>query len=255
MVARARLERHVAAGDRGGDDERARLDAIGHDAVLRAAQAALALDHDRCRAPSARPRRPSSGAAAIRSSTSGSRAAGRIVVRPSASVAARIAFSVPITVTCGKVDLGAAQPAGRAREVVAVAVLDVRAHRAHRVDVQVDRAATDPVAARVADDHAAEARQQRPEQDEAGAHLGRGLERHEEPLDVARGDLVGVRRGMVDDDADVAQRLDHDAHVLDLGHVREAAALAGQRRRGEHLERGVLAAADLDARRAAAGRR
>ena len=113
--------------------------------------------------------------------------------------------------------------------------------------MQVDRAATDPVAARVAHDHAAEARQERPEQDEAGAHLGRGLERHEQPLHVARGDLVGIRRRMVDDDADVAQHVDHDAHVLDLRDVREAAALAGQGRRGEHLERGVLAAADLDA--------
>ena len=49
-----------------------------------------------------------------------------------------------------KADLRATQPAGRAREVVAVAVLDVRAHGAHRIDVQVDRAANDPVAARVA---------------------------------------------------------------------------------------------------------
>ena len=39
---------------------------------------------------------------------------------------------------------------------------------------------------------------------------------------------------------------DHDADVLDLGHVGEAAALTGQRRGGQHLERGILAAADLD---------
>ena len=147
----------------------------------------------------------------------------------------------------GKCDLAAAQPAGSAREVVAVAVLDVRAHRAHRVHVQVDRAATDPVAARVAHDHAAETREERPEQDEAGTHLGRGLEGHEQPLDLARGDFIGVRRRMVDHDADVAQHSDHDAHVLDLRDVGEAAALTGQRRGGEHLERGVLAAADLDA--------
>ncbi len=38
----------------------------------------------------------------MRSSTSGSWAAGRITVCPSARVAASIAFSVPITVTCGK---------------------------------------------------------------------------------------------------------------------------------------------------------
>ena len=39
----------------------------------------------------------------MRSSTSGSWAAGRMMVWPSASVAARSAFSVPITVTLGNV--------------------------------------------------------------------------------------------------------------------------------------------------------
>ena len=162
-------------------------------------------------------------------------------VVPSARVAARIAFSVPITVTVGKVTSAPRSRPGRAREVVAVAVLDVGAQGAHRVDVEVDRPPADPIAAGVADDDPPEARQERPEQDEAGAHLGRRLERHEEPVHVARGDLVDVRRGMVDDDAQVAQRLGHDAHVLDLGHVGEPAALAGQGRRGQQLERGVLA--------------
>ena len=87
-------------------------------------------------------------------------------------------------------------------------------------------------------------RQQRPEQHEAGAHLGRRLERHEQPLDVARGDLVDVVGRVVDDDAEVAQRLGHDPHVLDLGDVGEPAALAGQGRGREQLERRVLRAAD-----------
>ena len=141
----------------------------------------------------------------MRSSTSGSCGGGPDRRVASARVAARIAFSVPITVTCGNVISRAAQPARRAREVVAVAVLDVGAQGAHRVDVQVDRPPSDPVAAGVADDHPAEARQERPQQDEAGAHLGGGLEGHEQPVDVARRDLVGVGRGMVDDDAEVAR--------------------------------------------------
>ena len=37
----------LAAGDGAGDDERAGLDAVGHDAVLRAAQPLAALDLDR----------------------------------------------------------------------------------------------------------------------------------------------------------------------------------------------------------------
>ena len=54
------------------------------------------------------------------------------------------------------------------------------------------------------------------------------------------GDLVDVRRRVVDDDAEVAEGLGHDPDVLDLGDVREPAALAGQGRRGEQLQGGVL---------------
>ena len=114
---------------------------------------------------------------------------------------------MPITVTAGKPTSVPRSRPGERGEVVAVAVLDVGAQGAHRIDVQVDRPTADPVAARVADDDPAEAGQQRPEQDEAGAHLGRRLERHEQPVDVARRDLVGVGCRVVHDDAQVAQRL------------------------------------------------
>ena len=167
-----------------------------------------------------------------------------MTVWPSARVAASIAFSVPITDTNGKRISAAAQPAGRRREVVAVAVLDRGAQRAHRLDVEVDRPPADPVAARVADDDPPEPGQQRPEEHEAGAHPGGRLERDEQPLDVARGDLVDVVGRVVDDDPEVAQGLGHDPHVLDLGDVGEPAALAGQGRRGEQLEGRVLGAAD-----------
>ena len=50
-------------------------------------------------------------------------------------------------------------------------------------------------------------------------HLGRRLERHEQPVDVARGDLVDVVGRVIDDDAQVAQGVGHHPHVLDLGHV------------------------------------
>jgi hypothetical protein len=49
---------------------------------------------------------------------------------------------------------------------------------------------------------------------------------------------------MIDDDAELGQRLRHDPHVLDLGGVHDPAALAGQGGRGEHLEGGILGTAD-----------
>ena len=185
-------QRHLAAGDGRRDDERARpRSGRGRRGGRRRAGAGGPRPRW-CRARSARPRRPSRWRKAIRSSTSGSCAAGRMVVWPSARVAASMRVLRAHDRDDGERHVGAAQPARRAREVVAVAVLDLGAQGAHRVDVQVDRPPADPVAAGVADDDPPEARQERPQQDEAGAHLGRRLERHEQPVDVARGDLVDV---------------------------------------------------------------
>ena len=194
MVARRALEGHPAAGHGRRHDERAGLDPVGHDPVLAAAQALAAVDLDRVRARSARPRRPSSGGTRSGRRPRAPRRPGGSSSVPSARTAASIAFSVPITDTNGNSRFGPAQAARRAGEVVAVAVLDLGAQGPHRVDVEVDRPPADPVAARVADDHPAEPGEERAEQDERGAHLGRRLERHEQPVDVARGDLVDVRR-------------------------------------------------------------
>ena len=101
VVARRALERDLAAGDRGRHEERAGLDPVGHDVVLGAAQAALAVDLDRVRVACARRRRPSSGGTRSGRRPPAPGRPGRMTVWPSARVAASIAFSVPITVTWG----------------------------------------------------------------------------------------------------------------------------------------------------------
>ena len=106
-------------------------------------------------------------------------------------------------------------------------------------------APADPVAARVADDDPPEPGQERAEQDEAGAHLGGGLERHEQPLDVARGDLVACSARVRSTTTPRSLQCRATTRTSSMsGHVRQAAALAGQRRCGHQLERGVLRAAD-----------
>ena len=74
------------------------LDPVGHDAVARAVQRLDALDRMRS-VPAPSIRAPIALRQLARSTTSGSRAAFSITVSPSASAAAIIRFSVPVTVT------------------------------------------------------------------------------------------------------------------------------------------------------------
>ena len=98
----------VAAGRGDGREERAGLDAVGHDRVRRAVQRATpsiviaSVPAPAMRAPIATRQR-------ARSTTSGSRAAFSSTVVPSASVAAIIRFSVPVTVTMSNTILAPAQ--------------------------------------------------------------------------------------------------------------------------------------------------
>jgi len=91
----------VAAGKRTGDDERTGLNAVGDDAMTRAAQLLHAANADGVRAGALnlRAHLPSSAA---RSNTSGSRAQFSSTVSPSASVAAISRSSVPVTVIFSK---------------------------------------------------------------------------------------------------------------------------------------------------------
>ena len=93
----------------------------------------------RMRAPILLSTRPSS-------STSGSRAAFSSVVRPRASAAAIIRFSVPVTVTMSNTMLAPRSRRAR-RGDVAARELDARAHRLQALEVLIDRTRADRAAA------------------------------------------------------------------------------------------------------------
>ena len=243
VVARRALEGHAPAGDGRRHDERAGLDPVGNDPVLGAAQALAALDLDRVRRGplDLGAHRAQEGDEVVDLGLLGGRSDDGVALGERRGQH-RVLRAHDRHEREG--DLRPAQASRRRGEVVAVAVVDRGPQRPHRLDVQVHGPSPDPVAAGVADDDPPEARQQRAEQDEAGPHLRRRLERHEQPLDVARGDLVGVRLRPVDDHAEVAQRVGEDADVLDVGHVRQATAFARQRGGGHELQGGILRAAD-----------
>ena len=103
--------RHVAAGDGAGDQERAGLDAVRNDGVLGAVQPLHALDADGGRAR-AFDLRAHLDQQAARSATSGSRAALRSTVSPLARTAAIIRSSVPVTVMRSKWTSAPRRPSG-----------------------------------------------------------------------------------------------------------------------------------------------
>ena len=86
-------------------------------------------------------------------------------------------------------DLCAAQPAATLRKVVAISIVNLCAERAHCINMEIDGASSNSIATRIADDDATESRKKWTEQHEARAHLGRRLQRNEEPLHVARSEI------------------------------------------------------------------
>ena len=207
------------AGDGGRDGEGLGLEAVAHDAMLDAAQPIDALDAD---APVRTALDVRAHAAQHRDEVVDLRLQRRVVDgrRPSREGGGEQDVLGAHDRHDREVDMGAAQPVGRGRGVVvAVAVLDRGAQLLERGDVEVDRPAADAVTARVRKDDASEAREHRPEEDEAGAHALRGLERHERPIRVDGGQLERIPVGAPDVEADVGHHLAHERHVADAGHV------------------------------------
>ena len=188
---------------------------------------------------------PSSMRKRQRSWTCGSDAALPRTVSPRASDAAIAAFSVAVTLASSRKTFGSDEPVGAHRE--APVGLDRRAELLERVQVRVDAAAADHVAARRRRDRAAEAREQRAGEQhrraDAPAELLVELRlRHVRGLDA---DVVVA--DPLDVDADVGHQVEHRLHVEDPRHVVKHDEAFGQNTRGQDRQRAVLVAGGADA--------
>ena len=155
------------------------------------------------------------------------------------------AFSVAITLISARKMSAPVQPARGAHDVAVGQHLDLGAELAQGVDVGVDRAAADLVAARGRQLDPAGARQQWPGQHEAGAHAPANLGRGRRLAQVAGAHATWPRPaarpwrpGPAGRPASCARPGSRD--------VLERHRLVGQQRRRQHGQRRVLVARDRD---------
>ena len=160
------LDRHLAAGHAGERHERADLDVVGRDGVVAAVRAGRRRGRSSRWSRSRRSRAPILTSMRARSCTCGSEAALRMTVSPGVSAAAISAFSVAIT-DGSSIRKSQARQAARGGQQDVAAVVDLRAERLERVEVRVEPAAADHVAAGRRHQRAAVAREQRAGEQEA----------------------------------------------------------------------------------------
>ena len=243
---------HAAAGHGGGNQEGAGLDAVRHHRILGAVQRVDAVDGDDV------------AAGAFDFGAHGDQAARQVdhfgfargVFQHGGAFGQRSGHHQVF----GAGDGHHVHHDARALQALAlgvdVAVLDadLGAHRLQALDVQIDRARADGAAAGQGHARLAEARQQRPQHQDGGAHgfhqfVGRFLVRDGF---AAEGDVVLVVER--DAHAHVAEQRQHGADVLEVRHVGQPQRLGGEQAGGQDRQRGVLGAgnAHLAVKRVAA---
>ena len=181
-----------------------------------------------------------------RSWTCGSQAAFLIVVGPGVSAAAISAFSVPITEGSSMKMRAGLQAPGRGAELDPAVATDAGPELAEGIQVRVEPAAPDDVAARRGHARLPEPGQQRPRDQERGADPARKL-----LVDRGLGHRCGAQaQAVVGDpahlDAKSLQQRELCLGVADPRHVVEQQLLLGEQAGGDDRKRGVLVACRAD---------
>ncbi len=124
--------------------------------------------------------------------------------------------------------------------------LNVRAHRAQTIDVNIHRTRADGAATGQRHIGLAEASQQRPEHDDRCAHRAHQFVGRDESIGGGGIDLDP--HAVVDGHAHAhaTEQLDHGRDVLQMRHVAHRHRPLGQQRRGQNRQRGVLRAGDAN---------
>ena len=138
----------------------------------------------------------------------------------------------------------AAQP--RRAHLEAAVDLDLDAELGEAVDVRVEPATPDHVAAGRRHDRGAEAREQRTGEQEGRADAAAQLLVELGLVHPGRVDPDLVLAEPVGVGTDVDQELDHRLHVADAGHVRQLHRLRGEHRGGQDRQRTVLVSGGTD---------
>jgi putative nucleotidyltransferase with HDIG domain len=133
------------------------------------------------------------------------------------------------------------RPAKSVRPHLVEAVqVDLRAELGERVDVRVEAAPADHVAAGRRHDGPGDAREQRTGEEERRANPAGELGIELVRVERRRVDADLVRRSPVDICAEIGDQLHHRLDVPDVRHVRQAHRLIGQQARREDRKRAVL---------------
>jgi hypothetical protein len=146
-----------------------------------------------------------------------------------------------------EIHMAAGQTAlGRVGADIAAGLLDGGAHGLEALDVLVDGADAEVAAARHGDACVAEAAQLRADEVIGRANAAHELDGSRDVADVAAVDLDRVAAQAADDRAHVAQDLEKQAHIGNIGYIFNPAGAVHQQRRGENGDGGVFGAGNGD---------